>query len=139
MHINPYLGFNGNCRQAFEAYEKTLRGKITMIMTNGESPMAAEMPAETRAEIMHVRLEVGDQVLMGGDNPTSHKTTPAGFCVAIALDTPEEAERIFNELSKDGQVQMPMQETFWAHRFGMCIDRFLIPWIINCNKPMPQG
>jgi PhnB protein len=134
MYLNPYLGFNGNCREAFQAYEKIFRGKILMMQTNGESPMADQMPPEVRDRVMHARLAVGDKLLMGGDNP-GNDVKVTGFCVMFGTDTPEEADRIFGELSQGGTIEMPIAETFWASRFGMCTDRFGIPWMVNCDLP----
>jgi PhnB protein len=131
VKLNPYLAFDGQCREAFQFYEKALGGKIAFIQTIGESPMAASMPPEARARIMHVTLHVGDQVLQGADAPTGQFSKPAGFCVAVHYEGAEEAQRVFAALSQDGKVQMPFQPTFWAKGFGMCIDRFGTPWIVN--------
>jgi PhnB protein len=82
---------------------------------------------------MHVRLEVGDSVLMGSDAPPDRYKPPQGFSVNIAVEKPEEAERIFHALAEGGNVGMPLQQTFWAARFGMVVDRFGIPWMVNCE------
>jgi PhnB protein len=134
MRIDPYLAFDGRCRDAFEFYEKALGGKIAYIQTIGESPMAASTPKDAHGRVMHVTLHVGDQVLQGADAPPGQFTKPAGFCVAVHFDEPAEAERAFNALALNGKVQMPFQPTFWAKGFGMCIDRFDIPWIVNAGQ-----
>ena len=134
MKLNPYLAFDGECREAFESYEKILGGKITFIQTIGESPMASDMPAEAQGRVMHVTLQIGDQVLQGADAPPGQFTKPAGFCIALHFDDAAEGERIFNRLGENGQVQMPFQATFWAKGFGMLIDRFGIPWIVNAGQ-----
>lgn len=100
-----------------------------------EAPASADVPAGPRDRIMHAHLTVGDAVLMGGDSPPEYYAEPQGFCVSIGLDDPAEAERIYNALSEGGSVRMPIQETFWADRFAMFVDRFGIPWMINCRKP----
>ena len=87
-------------------------------------------------QVMHARMSIGDGVLMGSDAPTQFASTPAGFSVSLNLETPEEADKIFAALSAGGTVKMPIAETFWAQRFGMFIDKFSIPWMINCEKPM---
>lgn len=133
MKINPYLSFDGRCREAFAFYEKTLGGKITFMQTVGETPMAAHMPAAGHSRIMHVTMEVGDQVLQGADAPPGQFSTPAGFCVALHFDEPADGERVFNALAPNGKVQMPFQPTFWAKGFGMLIDQFGTPWIINAG------
>lgn len=135
MKLNPYLMFNGQCEAAFRFYERSLGGKIAMMMTHESSPMAGQVPPEWGKKIMHATLVVGDQVLMGSDAPPGHYKQPAGFSVAIGINVVADAERIFQALAENGTVQMPMQETFWALRFGMLVDQFGIPWMINCEKP----
>ena len=134
MKLNPYLAFDGQCREAFEFYEKALDGKIAFIQTMGESPMAANTPPEARDRVMHVTLHAGDQVLQGADAPPGQFTKPAGFCVAIHYDEAADGERVFNALATGGKVQMPFQATFWAKGFGMLIDQFGTPWIVNAGQ-----
>ena len=133
MQINPHLNFNGQCAEAFAFYEKCLRGKIEMSMTYGESPMAGQFDAASQKMVIHTSMVVGDQRLTGGDAPGGRYQKPQGF--QIALDVKEEAEagRIFDELSQGGSIQMPLQKTFWARRFGMFVDRYGIPWMVNCG------
>jgi PhnB protein len=83
---------------------------------------------------MHARLVLGDKVLMGSDAPPDHYEEMKGFSVTLGIDNPTEAERIFHALADSGMVRMPIQETFWAKRFGMLVDRFGTPWMINCEK-----
>jgi PhnB protein len=131
MKLNPYLSFDGRCREAFEFYQKALGGHISFIQTIGESPMASSMPPEAHGRIMHVTLQIGAQVLQGADAPPGQFTQPAGFCVATDFDDVAEGERVFNALAQNGRVQMPFQATFWAKGFGMVIDQFGTPWIVN--------
>lgn len=133
MKMNPYLAFDGRCREAFEFYERTFSGKIAFIQTVGESPMAAKTPPEAHGRVMHVTLHVGDQVLQGADAPPGQFTTPAGFCVALHFDDAAKGERVFNALAVGGTVQMPFQATFWAKGFGMLIDQFGTPWTVNAE------
>ena len=133
MQINPYLFYDGHCEAAFQFYEKCLGGKIAYKITYGESPMAEKTPADHRGKIMHARLVVGDQVLMGSDACQNFEK-PQGFTVSLGIKTPDEADRVFKALSEKGNVTMPIQETFWAQRFGMLVDQFGIPWMINCEK-----
>ncbi|HVZ16864.1 MAG TPA: VOC family protein [Terriglobales bacterium] len=133
MQVNPYLAYNGQCEEAFKLYEKVLNGKIVFMMRNSESPMADQTPPEQRNRIMHATLQVGDKVIMGADAPPQYYSKPAGFSVSISVSDPKEAERVFNALSQGGEVKMPLQKTFWAAAFGMFIDRFSIPWMVNCE------
>ena len=134
MKLNPYLAFNGQCREAFEFYEKALGGKITFIQTIGESPMASSMPADSHGRVMHVTLQVGDQVLQGSDTPDGQSTTPAGITIAVHFDDAAEGERVFSALAQNGKIQMPFQETFWAKGFGMVTDQFGTPWMVNAGQ-----
>jgi len=135
MKINPYLSFRGKCEEAFKFYEKVLNGKVTFKMTYGDSPMADQTPAEAKNNIMHSTLQVGDQAIMGADAPPQHATKPAGICVSISVNDASEGERIFKALSEGGQTQMPFAKTFWSPGFGMCIDKFDIPWMVNVEVP----
>ena len=134
MKIQTYLTFDGTCKQAFEFYAKALGAKIEMMMTHGESPVAEQTPKEWRDKIMHASLTVGDQSLMGSDQPDS-KEPIGGFSVSLSVEKPADAERLFKALSQGGTVGMEMQETFWAQRFGMLTDRFGVPWMVNCERP----
>jgi len=109
MKLNPYLAFDGRCREAFEFYEKALGGKIAFLQTMGESPMAANTPPEAHDRVMHVTLHVGDQVLQGADAPPGNFTKPAGFCVAIHYDEAADGERVFNALAPGGKVQLAFE------------------------------
>ena len=135
MQFIPYLDFDGQCREAFDFYATVFKGQITMRMTYGESPMAADMPQETHSRVMHSQLESAGGVLMGADGPP-HDASNRG-CVNAQVDTPAEAERIFSALSDGAEIQMPLAETFWAHRFGMLVDRYGKGWMVNCMKPLP--
>jgi PhnB protein len=134
MQLNPYLHFNGRCEAAFNFYEQCLGGKTVFKMTYGESPMADKSPPEWLGKIMHARLLVNDQVLMGSDAPPDRYDAPKGFSLSLNLADAAEAERIFSALVEKGTVVMPLQQTFWAERFGMLMDEFGIPWMINCEK-----
>jgi PhnB protein len=132
MRFNTYLSFNGQCQAAFEYYERCLGGSITTMMTYGDSPMAARTPPDQLGRILHATFVLGDQVLSGADAPPEHYKKPQGVSVLLSVDEPAEAERIFSALAEYGAVQMPIQQTFWAQRFGMLVDQFGIPWMLNC-------
>jgi PhnB protein len=134
MQINPYLNFNGQCEPAFKFYEQVLGGKITFSMKWGEMPGADQFPVESHKLIMHSTLSVGDQVLMGADSPPDRYQQPKGMNVSLHLKDVAEGERIFNALSENGNVTMPFQKTFWSPGFGMCVDQFGIPWMVNCEQ-----
>ena len=132
MQINPYLNFDGNCREALEFYAKTLGGTIEFMQTNADSPMKDQTPPALRDKILHARLRIGDQVLMASDAPPQHYSPAGAYYLSIGVHTPEEAERIWAAMSEGAKVDMPLQQTFWAKRFAMFKDRFGTPWMINC-------
>ncbi|MEO8726444.1 MAG: VOC family protein [Acidobacteriaceae bacterium] len=134
MRINPYLLFNGQCEQAFTFYQQILGGKIEAMLPHEGTPAEGHVPAEWLKKIMHARLVIDGQPLMGSDAPPEHYNQPKGFSVSLDVNDPAKAERIFNALAEKGSVQMPFAQTFWAHRFGMTTDQFGIPWMINCEK-----
>ena len=134
MDLSPYLNFNGECATAFKFYEQCLGGKIVMMMTHGESPMKDQVPADWRDKVIHARLVVGDQVLMGMDAPPAHYARPQGVHVSIVV-SPADARRIFNALAENGKITMPFEKTFWSSGFGMLVDRFGIPWMVNSEQP----
>ncbi len=132
MQINAYLVFNGTCEEAFKFYAQCLRAELPMLKRFGDTPGCEGMPPMQRDKIMHVRLQAGEQVLMGSDNHPGHPYDGIKGCsIALSVDQVEEADRIFGELAQGGTVVMPMQETFWAKRFGMLTDRFGVPWMVN--------
>lgn len=133
MQINPYLHFNGRCEEAFKLYEKVLGGKIEVMLPHEGTPAASHVPPEWKKKIMHARLNIGDQVLMASDAPPGHYHQPQGFTVSISIKDPAEAERIFKALADKGKITMPLDKTFWAQRFGMLVDQFGIPWMVNCE------
>ncbi len=98
------------------------------------SPAAEHVPPEWRNKIMHATLEVGGEPLMASDASPQHYQHPQGFSVSLTIDKVADAERIFQAFAENGQVMMPLEQTFWAARFGMVRDRFGIPWMINCEK-----
>ena len=135
IRFTPYLNFKGQCAEAFRFYERVLGGKIESMTTHGDSPMADQVPPDWKDTIMHARMLVGDQVLMGSDAPGDHYQQPQGLWVSIQVEKAADAERIFAALSENGNVVMPFAKTFWAAGgFGMTFDRFGTPWMVNCEK-----
>jgi PhnB protein len=135
MQCNPHLSFNGQCEPAFRYYQKHLRGAIELMMKYGDSPMANSTPPDWRDKILHASLSLGNQELTGGDPLPGSYQKPQGIAVLLNIEDAEEADRIFGALAENGLVQMPIEKTFWAERFGMVVDQFGIPWMINCGSP----
>ncbi|MSU35002.1 MAG: VOC family protein [Pedosphaera sp.] len=135
MEINPYLSFNGHCEAAFGFYEQCLGATSLSFHRYAGSPMADQVPSEWHDKVMHATLVVGNTALMGADTPSSHYEGVKGCSISLSIDKPEDADRVFNALAEGATVQMPIQQTFWTSRFGMLVDRFGIPWMVNCNQP----
>jgi PhnB protein len=135
MQMSAYLFFDGNCEEAFAFYRKVLGGEIPMTSRYGEMPGSEEQSAEVRNRVMHTRLVVDGNVLMGSDShPSQPNEGVKGFSIALGFDDPAEGERIFTALAEGGKATMPMQETDWAARFGMLVDRYGIEWMVNCGS-----
>lgn len=134
MQLSSHLTFNGQCEAAFQFYEKYLGGKITFKTTYGDTPAANEVSPDFRHKIIHASLTLADHRLTGADSPPERYQKPQGFSLMLSIETPAEADRIFAALAENGQVHMPIQETFWALRFGMLVDQFGTPWMINCGR-----
>ena len=139
MKLNPCLSFNGQCEAAFKFYLACLGGKVQTMMTWGDSPMAEHVPAEWHDRIIHSTLVFGESELMGSDAPPDRYEQPKGFFVTIQIEDPKEAETIFNKLAENGAVQMPMQKTFWSPGFGMLVDQFGTPWMINSGPAAQES
>ena len=130
--LNAYLIFDGTTAEAMRFYERTLGGKIQMMMTHGQSPMAAETPPGSADRILHASLTLDDGLLMASDSMVGHPYEGMhGFSLALTYPTAVEARKIFDALAEGGKVTMPMQKTFWAEAFGMLVDHFGTPWMIN--------
>ena len=131
--MNAYLSFSGDCEAAFRFYEECLDGKLGEIFRYAGTPLAEQVPADWQNKVMHGSLAIGEHVLMGGDVAPDRYERPKGFSLSLQMNSTAQAERIFDLLAKDGTVVIPLEKTFWAARFGMIVDRFGIPWLINCE------
>ena len=131
MEIAPYLSFDGTCAEAFDFYAEVLGGTIEHRMTYGESPMAGQTPESHRDRILHVSLLVGARRIMGADAPPQFFSRPQGFSVAISDEDTARMAAVFARLAEGGVRMMDFAPTFWSEGFGMCIDRFGTPWIVN--------
>lgn len=128
MRLDVYINYAGNCREAFEFYQKQLGGRITQMMTHGEMPDPSRVPAELRDAVLHARLEFGGATLMGADIP--HAQPMRSAYVTLTLDSDAEAERVYELLGDGGEIFMKMEQTFFASRFAMLRDRFGTSWML---------
>jgi PhnB protein len=138
VSIQPYLSFGGRCEEAIEFYRKALGAEVRMMMRFKESPEPTEMPECFHDKIMHASLQIGDSVLMASDGRCEGATAFEGFSISITPTDEAEAERIFDALSEDGLVTMPLEKTFWSPKFGMLQDKFGVGWMISVTHK-PQG
>src|SRR5262245_14432513 len=134
MQMNPYLSFKGDCEEAFRCYERAFGGELGTIFRYAGSPMAGDVPPDWQDKVMHTTLTIGQQVLNGGDVAPDRYEAPRGFSLSLNMTSETEAERIFHALADGGRVIMALQKTFWAARFAHVVDRFGIPWLINCES-----
>lgn len=134
MQLDTYLSFDGNCREALSFYAELLGGTLDGIMTFADAPMEMEIPPESRDKVMHGSVVIHGHRLMGTDGGCGMPHVPVkGAHVVVSPDSIEEAERIFAALSEGGSIEMALQQTFWARRYGIAVDRFGIPWMVNCE------
>lgn len=133
MKVQPYLFFNGRCDEAIAFYGRALGAQVTNLMRFKESDDAMKsgaVPADFGDKVMHAHLKAGDLEFMVSDGMTKEEQTFKGVSLTITVDGDAEAERIFQALSQDGQVQMPLNKTFFASRFGMAADPFGVSWMV---------
>lgn len=122
MKMNTYVNFSGSCAEAFRYYEKHLGAKVGTMMTHGQSPDQSRVKPERKEALLHGRISIGDTELMAADVANAEPMRSA--YLTLTLDSDIEAERVFAALSDGGRVLMPVQETFFASRFGQVRDRF---------------
>jgi PhnB protein len=134
MKILTYLNYGGNCREAFQFYEKHLGGKIVMMMTQDQQPNADKVPADWKKAILHARMEVGETTLLAADVSPDRFQPMRSAYLSLMADSIDQAERYYALLSEGGQIFMPMEETFFANRFAMLRDRFGTSWMILCER-----
>jgi PhnB protein len=129
MKLYPHLNFGGNCEEAFRFYEKLLRGRITMMMKASELPAGVPAPGSPEA-VIHAHMTAAGLDLIGNDVPPSHFKPIRSAYVCLAVDSDEEADRIYAGLAEGGEVGIPIAEQFFATRFAQLRDRFGVLWTI---------
>jgi PhnB protein len=134
MTLNTVLSFNGNCQAAFRFYEEHLGGKITFMMTHADAPGATAVPKNRQSAILHASIAIGGTELAGSDAPPDRFERIEGSYLSLNVSSAEEAERVFAVLTQDGQIILPLRETFWAVSFGMLRDRFGVLWMVNAAR-----
>jgi PhnB protein len=139
MRLLTYLNYGGNCAQAFRFYEQHLGGKIMTMKTYGQQPQPNDVAPEWKDAILHARMEIGETELLASDVQPERFQPMRSVYLSLSVDSTEAAERIYALLTDGGQIFMPMQETFFAFRFGMLRDKFGTSWMIIHERPTPQS
>jgi len=141
LAINPYLTFNGNTEEAFGFYKSVFGGEFASVLRFKDTDEAAKLPAEDQEKIMHISLPIGTgNILMGTDTLQSlghPKVAGDNFTLSIYAESEAEADELFEKLSDDGEVVMPMTKVFWGSYFGMLTDQFGIKWMLSFQYPSP--
>ncbi|TDR82911.1 VOC family metalloprotein YjdN [Paludibacterium purpuratum] len=137
MQVQPYIFFPGCCEEAIAFYRQALGAEVLMKLHFKDAPPNPDCPPapDSADKIMHATLKIGDSNVMMSDGDGKEGATHTGYHLSIASNDLAAGERYFQALSLGGRVNMPFQATFWALGFGMVIDRFGIPWMINVPRP----
>lgn len=132
--VNPYLFFDGNCKEAMEFYKESLGGELT-IMKVSDSPVKEEFSAEKQDFVMHALLKTGDLVIMASDWCMGEGSVVEGNNVTLCLncETKEEIERFYANLSKGARRTSPLEEKFWGDLYGDLTDKYGFNWMLNCE------
>ena len=130
MSFNPYLFFSGDCAEAFQHYQAVFGGELN-VMKQSDVPEDSRTPGASAESVMHASIKLGDSFLMGSDDPTGTGGPMAGLAVAYTSADEAEGKRVFDGLADGGEVTAPFGPTFWSKGFGMCTDRFGVPWMVD--------
>jgi len=143
---NPYLTFNGNTEEAFSFYRSVFGGEFPMVLRYRDFPDNSMNASEDELDrIAHIALPLGESILMGMDTLGSQGRATIGnnFHIVVEAESAVEADRVFDALAEGGSVEMPMQGTEWAEKYGICTDRFGVQWMMDYTGSVefepPQG
>ena len=130
--LNPYLNFNGNARQALQFYQSVFGGELnlnTFADFGGQDSPDAD-------RIMHGQLETdAGYTIMAADVPSSMEShSMAGCSVSLSGDDGDVLRGYWEKLAAGGTITMPMQKQSWGDEFGMCVDGFGVPWLVNISQ-----
>jgi PhnB protein len=130
--VQPYLFFGGRCEEALDFYRKSVGAEIVTLRRFKEAPEPVPgLPDCFNDKIMHATVRIGESMWMASDGQCEGNPTFEGFSMSITVPDESEAERLFNALSQDGLVVMPLEKTFWTSKFGVVQDRFGVSWMIS--------
>ena len=136
MSFHAYLVFTGSCKEAFTRYNEVFGGELT-ILSNGDIPEGERMPGAGPDSVMHAAISLpGGGLLMGSDDPTGDGGAKVGMSVNVEVPDADEAKRVYDALAEGGEVQMPLEATFFSPAFGGLVDRFGISWLVGAAAPV---
>ncbi len=141
MHVQTYLTFDGNCREAFEFYREVFGGEFGMLLTFADGPPELNIPENEQGRVMHMSLPIGSSVLMGSDSSNAFGPPPQmgdNFSLSVAADSREHCDELFAKLSPGASGVIPMQDQFWGSYFGRLTDKFGIGWQISFENRASQ-
>lgn len=132
MNVQPYLSLDGRAQEAIDFYKEAIGAKVEMVMHFKDAPpeMQSQITPESRDKVMHACIKVGDTPVFLTDGGCNNKAIFSGVTLTLNADSDAQADKLFAALGKGGQVQMPLNETFFATRFGMLADKFGVAWMI---------
>jgi PhnB protein len=139
MNVRTYLNFGGNCAEAFRFYEQNLGGKIGFMMTFGQMPDPSQGPPGMENGVLHAQIEVAGITILASDVPPDRFQPIRSAYLCLSAESDADAERVYGLLSDGGEVSMPIQETFFATRYGILRDRFGTLWMVIHERPLQGG
>jgi PhnB protein len=137
MNVEPYLFFEGRTEEALDFYKQKLGAKVEAMMRYKDNPDPQYNPPNSANKVMHALFRIGDTKVMASDGNCAGKPSFQGFALTINAASPAEAKQRFDALADGGQVQMPLNETFFAKSFGMVADRFGMSWMVIAGPKNP--
>jgi PhnB protein len=136
MKVQPYLSFDGRCEEALEFYKRTIGAKVTALMRWTEAPQGQCMVGPgNENKVMHSSFQVGETEILASDGCCTGQPSFQGISLTLTAANDAEAKRLFNALADGGQVQMPLDKTFFASSFGMVADKFGVSWMVIADLP----
>lgn len=138
MALYPYLFLSGTCRDAFTRYQEIFGGELVLLPMS-EMPGEEAVPPDQADMIMHAALTFDHHLLMGSDDPTGDGGPMRGLAINYVAPDITGGNRVFESLADGGEISMPLAETSWAPLFGMCVDRFGVPWMVSVEGKGAQA
>ena len=136
MRLSTQLNFGGNCAEAFRYYEQNLNGRVLAMMRRSEAPGQTSRAEDVADPVLHARMMIGQTMLIANDGPPDVFQSMRSVYLYLAVDSVDEAERVYGLLAPGGEIYMPLQEKFFASRFSQFRDRFGTSWTLIHERPM---